>query len=198
MVITLVNNKIAYIVSEQLKDDASKDIATLRKELLSPESKEKMIKDVSHFPVKTFISENDRPEKLCTLGDLFEATEPETTARVLLEEKMFETWHYGRTVLLGDAVHKMHLSSGQGCVNAMEDAVVLTNCLYEIADGKEPVTPERIAEAFKDYREQRYSHAMYQVQDANLRSKVSGGHKWSEKLLRWVILRLPKWIMLKM
>jgi 2-polyprenyl-6-methoxyphenol hydroxylase-like FAD-dependent oxidoreductase len=176
MAITLTNNKIAYIISEQLDDNASKDLPALRKKLLSPEAKEAFIKKVSGFSVKTYSDDNDRPEKLHTLGDLIEATDSETSGMVLLEEKMFKTWHHGRTVLLGDAVHKMHLASGMGCVNAMQDAVILTNCLYEIADGKEEVTSERISEAFKDYREQRFFHANYQIQDANRRAQLAGGH----------------------
>ncbi|KAK3817307.1 MAG: hypothetical protein J3Q66DRAFT_339481 [Benniella sp.] len=198
MAITLTNNKIAYIISEQLDDNASKDLPALRKKLLSPEAKEAFIKKVSGFSVKTYTDDNDRPEKLHTLGDLIEATDPETSGMVLLEEKMFKTWHHGRTVLLGDAVHKMHLASGMGCVNAMEDAVILTNCLYEIADGKEALTPERISEAFKDYREQRFNHANYQVQDANRRAQLAGGHKLIERITRWIILRLPKWLFVKL
>ncbi|KAG0239279.1 hypothetical protein B0O80DRAFT_459837 [Mortierella sp. GBAus27b] len=194
MVITLTNNKIAYIVNEQLYGDACNDVPGLRKKLLTPEGKERFIKNVSSLPIKCYVNDTDRPERPHTLGDLIQATDPNTSGVVLLEERMFETWYHGRAVLLGDSAHKMHVASGMGCVNAMEDAVVLTNCLYEIADGKEALTTERIIEAFRDYREQRYEHAKYSVKDANLRSKVAGGHRWTEKILRWVIIYLPKWV----
>jgi hypothetical protein len=175
-VITLTNNKIAYIISEQLYGDACNDVPGLRKKLLTPEGKERFIKNVSSFPFKSYGNDTDRPEKLHTLGDLIQATDPNTSGVALLEEKMFESWYHGRVVLLGDSAHKMHVTSGMGCVNAMEDAVVLTNCLYEITDGKEALTTERIIEAFRDYREQRYEHAKHSIKDANLRSKVAGGH----------------------
>ncbi|KAK3817308.1 MAG: hypothetical protein J3Q66DRAFT_387928 [Benniella sp.] len=198
MVMTLPNNRIAYIIQEQLDSKAPKDIAALRQERLSSEAKEKLFKDVYNFPIKPDDNEEVRQGNQPTLGDLLDATEPGLAATILLEEKMFETWYHGRTVLIGDAVHKMHPASGQGCVNAMQDAVVLANCLYEISDGKAPVTAETIAEVFSDYREQRYSHAKVQVEIANLRSRVLGGQKWSEKLLRWLVLHIPRKILAAM
>lgn len=37
-----------------------------------------------------------------TLGDLMDLTPKELMSKVMLEEKVFETWYNGRTVLLGD------------------------------------------------------------------------------------------------
>ncbi|KAF9404614.1 hypothetical protein BGZ76_006887, partial [Entomortierella beljakovae] len=37
-----------------------------------------------------------------TMGDMFDATPKESISKVYLEEKLFKTWHHGRTVLLGD------------------------------------------------------------------------------------------------
>lgn len=37
-----------------------------------------------------------------TLGDLYDLTPKELISKVMLEEKVFKTWYYGRTVLLGD------------------------------------------------------------------------------------------------
>jgi hypothetical protein len=36
------------------------------------------------------------------LGDLFDNTPKEAVTKVVLEEKTFETWRHGRTVLIGD------------------------------------------------------------------------------------------------
>lgn len=36
------------------------------------------------------------------LGDLMDLTPKELMSKVMLEEKVFETWYSGRTVLLGD------------------------------------------------------------------------------------------------
>lgn len=42
-----------------------------------------------------------------TMGELISATPRDKISRVFLEDKLFETWHAGRTVLIGDACHKV-------------------------------------------------------------------------------------------
>ncbi|KAF9424448.1 hypothetical protein BGZ76_003523, partial [Entomortierella beljakovae] len=37
-----------------------------------------------------------------TMGDIFDATPSEFITKVYLQEKLFKTWHHGRTVLIGD------------------------------------------------------------------------------------------------
>lgn len=44
------------------------------------------------------------------------------------------TWHRGRVVLVGDAVHAPSSSSGQGASLALESAIELARCLRDIAD----------------------------------------------------------------
>jgi hypothetical protein len=39
-----------------------------------------------------------------TLGDLYDLTPKDLISKVMLEEKVFKTWHHGRTVLLGDGI----------------------------------------------------------------------------------------------
>jgi len=50
----------------------------------------------------------DRP---CPFGgkmrDIVDATPPELISKVYHEHKLYETWYHGRTVLLGDACHKV-------------------------------------------------------------------------------------------
>jgi len=45
-----------------------------------------------------------------------------------------KSWHKGSVVLLGDAVHAISPSSGQGASMALEDAVVLAKSLRDISD----------------------------------------------------------------
>ncbi|KAG9072966.1 hypothetical protein KI688_000747 [Linnemannia hyalina] len=85
-----------------------------------------------------------------TMGDLIHETPRDSISRMLLEEKLFETWYHQRTVLIGD---------GQGPVNAMEDAVILANAIYEIR----AVNSENITTAFQDYYVERYPHAVDQL-----------------------------------
>lgn len=39
---------------------------------------------------------------MLTIGDLIDVTPKEQINKVRLEEKIFETWHLGRIVLIGD------------------------------------------------------------------------------------------------
>jgi 2-polyprenyl-6-methoxyphenol hydroxylase-like FAD-dependent oxidoreductase len=43
-------------------------------------------------------------------------------------------WHKGRTVLVGDAIHAVSPSAGQGASLAVEDAAALAKCLRDIPD----------------------------------------------------------------
>ncbi|ORZ28079.1 hypothetical protein BCR41DRAFT_344625 [Lobosporangium transversale] len=53
-----------------------------------------------------------------TFGDFIRMTPPHLVSRVSLEEKIFQTWFHGRTVLIGDACHKMLTGAGLGiCMN---------------------------------------------------------------------------------
>ncbi|KAG0350450.1 hypothetical protein BGX24_008144, partial [Mortierella sp. AD032] len=65
-----------------------------------------MCEETRHFPIE--LSDG----KTRTLGDLYDLTPKELISKVMLEEKVFETWHHGRAVLLGDACHKLNPSGG--------------------------------------------------------------------------------------
>ncbi|KAI8345109.1 hypothetical protein B0O80DRAFT_298581 [Mortierella sp. GBAus27b] len=190
---TLPDKRMAYSLKVQLDEKAAKE-ARFRNTEWAPESNEKLIQQVRNFPIRHFGDDHHDKEVRRTVGDLIDATDPELISRVFLEVKLQETWYYGRTVLVGDAIHKMQPSAGQGAVNAMEDAVILTNCLYDLADGHQPVTPKRITEAFRSYREQRYCHAKYQVENSSKMTKIMAGQTWSERLFRGVIYNMPKWL----
>ncbi|KAK3817333.1 MAG: hypothetical protein J3Q66DRAFT_339540 [Benniella sp.] len=191
---TLPNNRIAFSVKEQLDEKTAKE-ARFRNSEWSPESNEKMIQEIRNFPIKHYGDAGEGKDERRTLGDLIDATDPALISKVFLEVKLYETWHHGRTVLIGDAVHKMQPSAGQGAVNTMEDAVILANCLYDLSDGKQPVTTKRITEAFQDYREQRYPHAKFQVENSTKMSGIFSGQTWKERLFRSIIYNMPKWLM---
>jgi len=54
-----------------------------------------MCKEVRNFPVPGGNGQ-------LVLGDLIDRTPKEYISKVMLEEKLFDTWYGGRTVLLGD------------------------------------------------------------------------------------------------
>ncbi|KAF9925337.1 hypothetical protein FBU30_004927 [Linnemannia zychae] len=48
-----------------------------------------------------------------TLGGLYDLTPKDSISKVMLEEKVFQTRHSGRVVLLGDAYHRLYSNRGQ-------------------------------------------------------------------------------------
>ncbi len=81
------------MVLQHLDEVSSKESDTFRNTEWGPEAAETMCKQVRDFPV---------PRNGMTLGDLIDNTPKEYISKVMLEEKLFDTWYGGRMVLLGD------------------------------------------------------------------------------------------------
>ncbi|KAF9089598.1 hypothetical protein BGX23_006564 [Mortierella sp. AD031] len=160
---------------------------------LSPEEKKAAVENAEWKPE----SINEAIEKIVhhkvpyggTVGDLVDATPKDLISKVYLEDKLFETWNHGRIALIGDACHKMLPSAGQGATNAMEDAVIIANCIYDLASNSRA----DVEVALNDYREQRFEHAKQQVENSNMAGKLFYGQTWLEKLIRRAVLNwMPK------
>ncbi|KAG0077349.1 hypothetical protein BGZ90_007332 [Linnemannia elongata] len=148
-----------------------------------PQQNQKMMDSIRHF--RTTYG---------TMGDLFDYTPIEVVSKVYFEDMMFETWHHGRTVLIGDAAHKLLPSTGAGAVNAMQDAVILANHLYDI----KPTSFENIKNAFKGYKEERYEAVKEQYAQTQLAAKLQFGHTFSERIMRYVLFNwVPKSLQMK-
>ncbi|KAK3834914.1 MAG: hypothetical protein JOS17DRAFT_773038 [Linnemannia elongata] len=117
---TVPGNKICWCVIIQLGLDELAD-DQFRSSDWMPQQNQKMMDSIRHFKTPYGI-----------MGDLFDATPTERVSKVYFEDKLFDTWTHGRTILIGDAAHKLLPSTGAGAVNAMQDAVILANCLYDI------------------------------------------------------------------
>ncbi|KAF9161296.1 hypothetical protein BGX21_002720 [Mortierella sp. AD011] len=118
-----------------------------------------------------------------TIGDLINSTESDNVTKVILEEKLYITWHRGRTVLMGD-----------GAVNAMLDAVILANSLYEIAKG---VTCSNIRSAFKEYYDERFPHAKAELESSKKMASLVSGQ--TDGIMRKIALNLmPSSVMNRM
>ncbi|KAK3847061.1 MAG: hypothetical protein J3R72DRAFT_379683 [Linnemannia gamsii] len=139
-----------------------------------PDTSEPMIKEVRDFLI---------PFGNKTLGDLIDETPRDNISRVFLEDKLFETWNHGRTVLIGDACHKLLPSAGLGAVTSMQDAVVLANCLYEMKG----LTPVDIKEALENYKDERFFRVKEQFNASKMSAKLIYGQSMFERLLRVVI-----------
>ncbi|KAF9150749.1 hypothetical protein BGX20_005601, partial [Mortierella sp. AD010] len=119
-----------------------------------------------------------------TIDDLINSTESDNVTKVMLEEKFYTTWHHGRTVLMGD-----------GAINAMLDAVILANSLYEIA---KDATYPNIRSAFQEYYDERFPHAKADFESSRKMASLVSGQSWTDDIKRKVIFNfMPSAIMNK-
>ncbi|KAF9957023.1 hypothetical protein BGZ65_002285, partial [Modicella reniformis] len=165
---TTKSNTICWMVLQHLDEESSKESDTFRNTEWGPEAAEAMCKQVKDLPV---------PRNNMTLGDLIENTPKELISKVMLEEKLFDTWYGGRIALIGD-----------GAVSAMQDAVTLANCIYELPE--HPTTKD-ISMVFKEYQNERYPLAKT-AYDTSHRLASVVGQRWYNHLLRAVMKYLPK------
>ncbi|KAG0084015.1 hypothetical protein BGZ92_010267, partial [Podila epicladia] len=127
-----------------------------------------------------------------TVGEIIDATPEDRISKVMLESKLFKIWSYDRTVLIGDACHKLLPFAGQGAVQAILDSVCLANALYEI----ESNSIESIAKAFKKYTDERYPMAKTALAGSQSFGKVlSVQGKFSDFLRRISFNHVPNWIL---
>ncbi|KAG0296805.1 hypothetical protein BGZ97_004442 [Linnemannia gamsii] len=148
-----------------------------------PQQNRKMMDSIRHFVTP-----------YGTLGDLFDVTPIERVSKVFFEDMLFETWNHGRTVLIGDAAHKLLPSSGAGAVNAMQDAVILANHIYDI----KPTSFNNIKTALSDYKQERFGAIKDQYPQSHMSAKLIFGHTLWERIIRYIVFNwLPKWLQSK-
>ncbi len=82
----------------------------------------------------------------------------------IFDRKPVDSWHKGRAVLLGDAAHPMLPNLGQGGAQAMEDALILTNCLKQ--------NPAEIEQALNQYEHLRRSRTKKIVQSSRMMARM--------------------------
>lgn len=86
------------MVIKYLSGQMSKEVEDCKYEDWGPDATRSMCEEVKDFPI---IAGGD---KKLTIGDLIEWSPKEYVSKVMLEEKVFDTWYEGRTVLLGDGM----------------------------------------------------------------------------------------------
>jgi 2-polyprenyl-6-methoxyphenol hydroxylase-like FAD-dependent oxidoreductase len=84
------------------------------------------------------------------------------------------SWHKGPVVLMGDAVHAIAPSSGQGASMALEDAAVLAKCLRDIPD---------LEQAFETYEQLRRERT---VKMFELGQRSDSGKFVTGRVQQWV------------
>ncbi|KAF9432287.1 hypothetical protein BGZ76_011019 [Entomortierella beljakovae] len=172
IVIPLVDNQMCWALIKQFPslEEARKDDPLIAEKSL--EAAQSMMNNFKDFPCP-FGGK---------MGDLFEDTKPENISKVFIEDVMHETWHHGRTALLGD-----------GAINAMQDAIVLSNCIYDMRDN----SSESIDAAFKEYKKQRFQFAKDTRDESNEVGSLVGGQTWSEKIFRFLFFKLAPYSLLR-
>ncbi|KAF9434123.1 hypothetical protein BGZ76_008525 [Entomortierella beljakovae] len=161
--IPLNNNRIAWRVTYNLPTTQIRQEHHIRSSDWGPSQVEEMANACRDF--------------VCpyggTLADVIDKTPTERMS------KFFETWYHGRTVLIGDACHK-------GAAQAMLDAVSLANTLYEI----QSKSTEDIQTVFETYYKERVAFGKAAVQGSRHMGRLSGGHKWTESIVRSMFLNV--------
>ncbi|KAG0029726.1 hypothetical protein BGZ82_007787 [Podila clonocystis] len=98
--ITTKRNTFCWFVIRFLNKESFKEHDSFRNSEWGPEQAEAMCKEVRHFKVPI-----GKEGSTVTMGDLIDKTPKELISKVMLEEKLFETWFGGRVVLLGDVCY---------------------------------------------------------------------------------------------
>ncbi|KAF9914948.1 hypothetical protein BX616_007252 [Lobosporangium transversale] len=179
--LTARNNIFCWGLIHYLDNEYSKDHEEFCNIEWGPGAAIDMCKEIRDFPVPGGKS-NDM-----TLGDLIDNTP--LVSKVLLEEKVFDTWYSGRTVLIGDACHKIHIASGVGAINGIMDAVALANWLSVL----DSPSIDELTEAFKEYKAERYPAVKADYLHSRAFSKVTATGLVS-KVIRCISRNFPVWL----
>ena len=91
------DNRICWGVVEYLNKESSKENDSFRQSEWGQEAVDSMCQLVRYFPIPVGPEGSE-----LTLGVLMDQTPKELISKVMLEEKVFDTWYHGRTVLMGD------------------------------------------------------------------------------------------------
>ncbi|KAF9391340.1 hypothetical protein CPB97_006836 [Podila verticillata] len=108
---TTAQNTVCWMVIHFLDKYSAERNDSFRNSEWGPEAAEALAREVRVFKVP-----GGKDGKQLTLGEYVDRTPRDLMSKVMLEEMVFDTWYGGRTVLLGDACHKMNPTGGQGAV----------------------------------------------------------------------------------
>ncbi|KAF8947875.1 hypothetical protein BGZ47_007543 [Haplosporangium gracile] len=187
---TFTTNKsnLCWMTFNHLPEKTSK--AAMEKKAQSSEPAEwgayptqTMIDETRHFPIQL----DDGKKR--TMGDLYDLTPKDLISKIMLEEKVFKTWHHGRIVLMGDACHKLNPAGGHGAVTAMHDAIALANLIY----AQPTKTSGDITKLFEEYQEERFPAVMNSFENSKIMSKVTA-RGITGAILLFIMTHMPFWL----
>lgn len=121
-----------------------------------------------------------------TIHEIIGATAAESVSLAPLTQRRPQpAWGRGHTTLLGDAAHPMLPSMGQGGGQAIEDAVVLANCLRESTLGKP------ISACLRDYERKRYERTDRIVCLSDRMTRIAHGERLLDRVTRGLLPFAP-------
>ncbi|KAF9953853.1 hypothetical protein BGZ72_005104 [Mortierella alpina] len=176
---TTKNNTFCYTVVLYLDKESSKENDSFRNSEWGAEAAEAMCNDVRDFRIPG-------GNGSLTLGDLIDNTPKTQISKIMLEEKVFDTWYGSRTVLIGDACHKVHPAGGQGALLAFHDAIALANWINALSS----TSVEAIEVVFKEYKTERVRYAKEAQLQGSMMASVSA-RNFKAKLMRLLIKNMP-------
>ncbi|KAF9376536.1 hypothetical protein CPB97_010742, partial [Podila verticillata] len=184
MTLTTLQNTLCWSVVQHLNKDSSKLNDSFRNSEWGPEAAEAMCKEVRHLKVP-----GGKDGKVCTIGDLIDKTSKDLISKVTLEEKVFDTWYDRRTVLLGDACHKLNPAGGAGAQTAIQDAIALANWICAVQSRE----MDDIEAALKEYQNERVPIAKETFETSRLFTNIAG-KGYVAKLTRAMMRHIPHWL----
>ncbi|KAF9124294.1 hypothetical protein BGW39_008309 [Mortierella sp. 14UC] len=178
------SGSVCWAIYEYLSGESTQEDESFKNAEWGPKAAQEMCDKVRDFPVVS------GGNKILTIGDLIDLTPKGFISKVMLEEKIFQTWHSGRTVIIGDAIHKLNPSGGSGAINALHDAIVLSNYIHALPDHP---TLEQIEKSFITYKSERIEHVeLAESASKAFRSMVDKG--WTSTIVRFFMRNMPSWI----
>ncbi|KAG0019142.1 hypothetical protein BGZ82_000235 [Podila clonocystis] len=181
---TTFQNTICWLAVRHLDAETSKRIDPSSRSSWDPEAAEAMCNEVRHLQIPSGKHGN------LTLGELIDKTPKHTISKVMLEEKIFSTWYEGRTVLLGDACHKLNPYGGAGALTAMHDTVALANWISTL---QKPKLAD-IEAIFAEYQAERLPAAKEAAARTQLFKRM-GGQGVVAALSRTLFHYMPRFIL---
>ncbi|KAG0029723.1 hypothetical protein BGZ82_007784 [Podila clonocystis] len=165
-------NTLCWFVIQILEENSHKSKEGSSNSEWGPEAAEAMCNEVRDFKLV-----GGKDGKVLTMGDMIDRTPKDMISKVMLEEKLFDTWYGGRTVLIGDACHKLHPASGGGALNAIQDAVALANWICSLQSS----SLTELETIFKEYRDERHPALQQAFATAQV-FKSLGENTWKSML----------------
>ncbi|KAI4094600.1 MAG: hypothetical protein LQ344_002071 [Seirophora lacunosa] len=131
---------------------------------------------------------NHRLSENLVFGDLWRSR---TRANLVsLEEGVLEHFFFGRTVLIGDAAHKVTPNAAMGGLSAIEDSIALANAIHGLTqshpDGKP--SKDEVTTALQQYQDERKPRLQRIHDDSAMVTRLMAHDTWYFYLLmRWIL-----------